>query len=110
MAFASITTAGNLTATTKTGEHPNINTSVLISNKSVNRYWTLQNNGIVFSNYTTLFNFLTSDIDASANYNNLKSGNYVAAWSYPSIGIATANSTTVNGLTAFGDFQLAEII
>ena len=110
VAFAAITTAGNLTATSKTGDHPNINSSVLISNKSVNRYWTLQNAGIVFSTYNTVLNFLTSDIDLSVNTLNLRPGNYNSTWVYPTIGAMSSNSIGANGLTTFGDFQLAEAL
>ncbi len=108
ISFASVTTAGNLTATTITGDHPAIGSSTLIANKSVNRYWTLQNSGIAFSNYNTVFDFLSSDKDAATSTVNLKCGNYSTNWNYPTMGSVGSTSAQVTQLSTFGAFQLAE--
>lgn len=106
--FTSVATGGNITITTKIGDHPSLATSTLIQNKSVNRYWTLQSNGVVFSNYRATFNFLPSDLDPNANTGNLKAGNFISSWSYPAVESANNNNVVVTGLTSFGNFQLAE--
>ncbi len=109
LTFATVGTAGNLITTSIAGDHPNIGSSLLAASKSVNRYWTLTNSGIVFTNYTALFNFLAGDLDGTANTSNLICGQYAAStWSYPTVGTKTSLSTEVPGLTSLGNFQLAE--
>ena len=48
LAFGNVATPGSIQATTTGSEHPNIGTSNLDSAKSVNRYFTLTNSGVVF--------------------------------------------------------------
>ncbi len=63
----SVSTAGNITARTNAGEHPNIADLIGFDpNKDVNRYWTLTPAAIVFSTYNATFNFLPGDLDAGA--------------------------------------------
>ncbi len=109
LTFASVTTSGDLVAATTSGDHPNISAATLNANKSVNRYWSLSNSGTVFTTYDALFNFLTGDVDASASTSNLICGKYSGStWTYPGVGIKTANSTQITSETSFSDFQLAE--
>lgn len=108
--FASVSTAGDLVVKTISGDHPSIASSNLIATKSVNRYWTLTNSGVGFTTYDGIFTFLSSDLDGSANTNNLSIGTYSAStWSYPTVGTKTAISTQMTGLSTFGDFQLGEM-
>lgn len=109
VSFGSVTTAGDLTARTSAGDHPNVGTSTLNAVKSVNRFWTLTNSGIVFTSYSATFNFVAGDLDAGASTGALVVGRYDSAtWSYPPVGTRTATSTQATGLTSFGDFQIAE--
>ncbi|MBY0434866.1 MAG: T9SS type A sorting domain-containing protein [Cyclobacteriaceae bacterium] len=62
--FNTVTTANILTVSTTDGVHPNIAGSNIEPNRSVNRYWTLTNTGIVFTNYSATFNYLDPDKDA----------------------------------------------
>ncbi|HMG76859.1 MAG TPA: hypothetical protein VK582_25530, partial [Pyrinomonadaceae bacterium] len=109
VSFASVTNAGDLTVSTTSGDHPNLTNSTIIPSRSVNRYWTLTNSGIVFTTYSATFNFVSGDVDAGADTNALVVGNFVpAVWTYPAVGTRTSTSTQATGLSAFGDFQLGE--
>lgn len=102
---------GSILANTTPGDHPNFGTSTLDQNKSVNRYWTLSNFGVGgFTSYSAVFNFNTSDLDFGANTANFSAGRYSGGtWNTPTVGVKTATSTQLNGMTAFGDFILAEV-
>jgi hypothetical protein len=110
VAFASVTTAGDLTARVTSGDHANIGTSTINDAKSVNRNWTLTNSGIVFTNYSATFTFVTADLDAGATTSAFIVGRYSTGWTYPTVGTKTATTTQTTGLTAFGDFQLGESV
>jgi M6 family metalloprotease-like protein len=108
LTIASVSTAGNIIAKTVSGDHPNMGSSHLDNNKSVNRYWTITNNGVVFTTFDGVFNFISSDMDVEANDKTLVCGKYSSGWDYPSIGARTSTSTQITGASSFGDFQLAE--
>jgi hypothetical protein len=109
VSLASVSAGGNLTASTTAGDHPNIGSANINAAKSVNRYWTLTNSGIVFTTCTATCNFVAGDLDAGTNTNAVIVGRWSGgAWSYPSVGTRTSTSTQVTGLTAFGDFQIGE--
>jgi hypothetical protein len=109
VSFAAVTSAGDLIASTISGDHPNIGTSNILSSKSVNRYWTLTNAGIVFTTYSAIFNFAAGDLDSGASTAALIVGKYTSGtWSYPTVGTRTATSTQATGLSSFSDFQLGE--
>jgi hypothetical protein len=109
VAFGSVGTAGDLTASTTAGDHASIASATINASKSVNRYWTLTNSGIAFNNYGATFTFVAGDIDAGASTSTFVAGRFAAAtWSYPTVGTKTSTSTQTTGLTSFGDFQLGE--
>ncbi|MCB9032398.1 MAG: S8 family peptidase [Chitinophagales bacterium] len=109
--FNTVSNAGTITASTIASNHSAIDSSVLDATRSVNRNWTLSNNGIVFDNYNASFNFLSSDIDTSVDWNFLECAKYDAGtWTYPSIGTKTANSVEITNVSSFSDFQLGEHI
>lgn len=106
-----VTVAGSITAKSTDGDHPNIATSTFNSAVTVNRYWTLTNEGVSgFSVYSATFGFIAGDIDPGADYNYFYIGNYDSSgWSYPAVGILTATSVQATGLSIFGDFQIGEL-
>jgi hypothetical protein len=109
VSFASVTAAGDLTVNTTSVDHPNIAGSTIIPSKSVNRYWTLTNSGVVFTTYNAIFNFVPGDLDAGTDTNTLIAGKFASAtWTYPAVGARTATSTEVTGLSTFSDFQLGQ--
>ena len=106
-AFASVTTAGSLTARSYDGDHPNILSSNIHPALDVNRYWTLTNGGVVFTTYSGTFNFTAGDLDPGVNTGTFNVGRYAAgAWTSPTVGTRTATSTQATGLTSFGDFAV----
>ncbi|MDB5279610.1 MAG: hypothetical protein JWR61_4565 [Ferruginibacter sp.] len=110
IAFSTITTAGSLTASATATDHPNIGTSNINASKSVNRYFTLTNNGIAFTDYTATFNFKASDVDAGANTTLFDIAAYNGtSWSWPVAAARNATSIQATAVTTFGDFAIGEI-
>jgi hypothetical protein len=109
VAFASVSVAGDLTASTTTGDHPNIGSSNINPGKTANRYWTLTNSAITFTTCSVTLNFVAGDLDAGANTTNFIVGRFASsAWSYPTVGTKTSTSTQATGINAFGDFAVGE--
>ena len=107
--FASVTTTGDLTTSTTASDHPNIGTSGVNSAKSVNRYWSIANSGVVFTTYSATFTFVAGDIDGGATTANFIVGKFdTGSWSYPTVGAKTATSTQISGATSFSDFLIGE--
>ncbi|MFT3909034.1 MAG: T9SS type A sorting domain-containing protein [Ferruginibacter sp.] len=110
--FASVTTGGNLIMSSTNGDHPNLGTSGLRNDLSVNKYWTATNSGIVFTTYALTLNWRTNDNDAGITAANLKVGkfNSPSTWTLPAIsGTPTTTSiVTTNSITSFSDFAVAE--
>ncbi|MEK9137459.1 MAG: G8 domain-containing protein, partial [Bacteroidota bacterium] len=106
--FASVTTAGTLTAKTTSGDHSNIATSNIDPNSTANRYWTLSNTGIVFTTYDVTFTFVSGDVDLGSDPLQFVVGAFTGSWSYPTVGTRTATTTQATGVTIFGDFQLGQ--
>lgn len=104
-----VTTGGSLTMVALATDHPNLNTSTIDATKSVNRYFKLTNNGIVFTDASVTLNWVASDIDAGASTANFKAGRYNGSvWSYPTIASLNPTSIQVAGLTTFGEFAIGE--
>ena len=101
---------GTITASTTSGDHPQVSSSGFDPAFTVNRYWSLINSGVTgFSSYDATFNFVVGDADSGTDYNDFVVGNYDAAtWTYPTTGTVSTSSTQASGLTNFGDFQIGQ--
>jgi autotransporter-associated beta strand protein len=107
---ATTNNTGSITTYTTAGDHPQIATSDINPSLSVNRYWTLINNGVTgITTYNATFTFVAGDIDGGANTSNFTVQNYLpSTWTSQTIGTKTATSTQATGITLFGDFQIGE--
>ena len=106
--FATASTSGNLIASAKDQEHPNILSSPINAQKNVNRYWTLANEGIAFTGASVIFNWIASDQDAGIVPTNMKVAQYTGAWSFTAVNNITATSVQATGFSSFGDFVIGE--
>jgi uncharacterized repeat protein (TIGR02543 family) len=103
--------AFDLTASTHVPDHPNLATSGLDPNKSVNRWWTLTPAASPsFTSFDATFSFAAGDVDAAAQTNNFLVRRYSGGWTSVNTGARTANSTQGTGVTGFGDFALGELL
>ena len=116
LAHNAAATAGRMIASVTSGDHPNIATSGLDSAKSVNRWWTLTTTGVVGAasgspgTYGATFTFVNpASFDAGANTAVFEAERWNGAtWAVTTAGVRTATTTPVTGLTALGQFAVAE--
>ncbi len=105
-----VTQEGTLIVSPKQNTHFNASTI-----ETLKRYWTINNNGTVFDNYTTTFTYLSVDFNTGVTEINdeatLVVGKYDGGiWTYPNVSnnnIAN-NAITVDGLTSFSDFAIGK--
>ena len=103
------TTTGSITASTTSGDHPQVASSGLDNANSVNRFWTLSNNGVTgFTDYSATLNYAAADNDVTSVPANYVVRTYSAStWSAPLTSATPSNTTaTVTGLLNFGDLAI----
>lgn len=131
MTFARVTTAGNVTgwSSQSAGDHPDTtaNASGVDSAKSVNRYWTLTNSGVIFTTSgatcsatpsCATFNYVAGDLDDVGSLPTVVvrgsscagsgGSRTCSTWASLTPSSASSTQTTVTGLTAFGDFAIGQ--
>ncbi len=110
LSLSGVTTEGDVTAETVTGDHPEISSSMIDDGNSVNRYWTIGNSGVNFSTCDAVFNFASSDVDVGATPADFSAAKYEAPnWTAVNVGTKTSTSTEVKELTSFSDFAIGKI-
>ena len=107
--FGTVATAGDVRARTTPLDHPDVTNSGISAAESVNRYWTVTNDGAAFDAYDATFTFVPTDVDAGADTTAFvvakRDG---ATWSLPAVGLQSATSTQALGMTSFSEFVLGE--
>ncbi|MBK9318141.1 MAG: putative metal-binding motif-containing protein [Bacteroidetes bacterium] len=99
---------GGFTVSTSNTEHPNLATSNIDPTKTVNRHWTITNNGSTFTTAFALFNWEAADVDGGANTGNFIGAKYDgASWTYPSIIGSSATSMVIRA-HFFSSFAVGE--
>lgn len=110
IAFSSVTTAGNLLVKSVTGDHPYISSSLIKAAKSVNRYWSFINNGVVFTTYDATLRYPASDVDAGASPAAFGISVYNGStWFLPATGATSDTSSVATAVGSFSDFAIGEI-
>ncbi|MDQ2965581.1 MAG: Ig-like domain-containing protein, partial [Chloroflexota bacterium] len=110
VAFANVTVAGDLTASTTAGDHPAIGASTLDPTKTANRFWTLTNSGIAFTTYAATFTFVAGDLDPGVDTNRLVVEAYSGGtWTPLAGGTRTSTSTEATKIATWGDFAVGEL-
>ncbi|MCC6651012.1 MAG: T9SS type A sorting domain-containing protein, partial [Candidatus Eisenbacteria bacterium] len=101
--------AFDVTASSTPGDHPELASSDLDANQSVNRYWTLSRTAATaFTSYDATLHFDAGDLDGGTDTGALLARRWNAGWSNLATGTLTGTSAQLTGLTAFGDFALGE--
>ena len=109
--FHDISTAGSFTSTAALNDHPELDYSGIDPVKSVNRYWSFINEGVVFLTADPSFDWNSSDLDAGANSNTFLLGYFDGnAWSKPAVTIQSVTSIGTTGLTTLESFAVGEKI
>jgi hypothetical protein len=110
LVFSSVSTPGSITASTTTGDHPYLSGSSINGSKSVNRIWTLTNNGTAFNTYSATLNFKAADVDNGSSTAAFGIGIYNGS-SWSMTGIASPNPTNIQatGVSTLGEFAIGEV-
>ncbi|MEO7265316.1 MAG: T9SS type A sorting domain-containing protein [Ferruginibacter sp.] len=113
VSFTNVSTSGSLTAKATGTDHAQLFTSGLDSAKSVNRYWTLTNSGIVFTNSgataSATVNWVATDVDAGSTTSSFMTGLYNgSSWSLTSFASPLSTSIQFTGLTGFGELAVGQ--
>lgn len=110
VSFATVSTSGDLTVSSTSGQHPQIATSGLDDTTPalMNRYWTITNNGVGFTTYDASFSYVSSEIDAGATAASFLAVRYgSAAWNPTTLnGTPTTTALAITAETGFGDFAI----
>ncbi len=108
--FDNVYNAGYITVKTVKGDHPYIGTSGFNDTLTVNRYWSIGNEGVIFDQCNVGIQYLNSDrdpslVDTVTSLRIYSNGN----WSSLQNGDNLINYHSTANLTSFGDLQIGEL-
>ena len=76
----------------------------------MNRYWSLVNNGVVYTKFNALFNFATADLDGGTTPATFGIGKYDGAtWTVMAVDSANPTNIKAVNVTSTGDYQIGDI-
>jgi len=104
----SVTNSSSIDVSTTQTDDPDTTagTSGIDKDKSVNRFWSVINNGLTFGNYDIGLHFVNGDIDAGTSPTDMTIAKKSAGtWSIVS-STCTLTSCTGTGLTSMSEFQI----
>ncbi len=108
LTFDVVTVDGSIVVSSVAGDHPVPGKPIDISN-SVNRHWTVVNEGVGFGSYSITLAWVAGDIDIGADPSKFIVAKLDGStWTVPSSGAATATSISAYGLSSFSDFAVGE--
>jgi hypothetical protein len=112
--FRAVTTGGYVRLATLDGDHPQIASSGINPALSVNRWWRVENLGVVFNPAAAqrrmIFNWVAADRDGGSTPSAFIAKRYaVGAWSDTDLTpVRTATSITLSPYMDFGEFAVGE--
>lgn len=106
--FASVTSPGTLTLKNTAGDHPQLSSSLIDPANSVNRYWTLLNNQIVFTTADITFNWINpTDQDNPGAFASYQVSTYAnSSWQQDASSNQAASTIKASAIAGLGDFAV----
>src|SRR6187401_1069296 len=90
LAFTGVNAPGDVTVKSGLGDHPNLASSTLPADRSVNRTWSVASTGVAFDHCDATFHFTTTDIDPAADPDSFAVRRYAPpGWSMTATGERT---------------------
>jgi len=110
LTFPTVTTNGDLRLTINNSDHPQISLGCFDDLKSVNKFWTINNSGILPYVLNADFSYVSGDLDGGVVSSNIIGKRFDGAnWSNLSLSSATATNALFNGIANNGSIQLGEL-
>ena len=107
--FASVITAGDVTAKVTSGDYPMLANATINASRSVNGYYSLSNSSTVFNTALVTFNWMSTDVGSGASSAKFTVGTYNGAGLIKDAIVSPeSTSITATSVTAFGDFARGE--
>ena len=108
--FDNVLTDGYVTASTTVGDHLQISTSGFNSNQTVNRTWSMSNQGVSFDQYQIGLSYQNSDKDAGFVDSYAAASLYTgSSWQTLPNSYNYGNYQSVSNVSSLGDFQIGVI-
>ncbi len=109
LGFTSVTQSGELLARSHKGDHSNLQSSLFRADRSVNRYWSFTNKGVVYTEASITVNWVSTDVDLGSTPANFKLGVYEnTQWTYPSVSGPLPTSIQATQLTSLSAIAVGE--
>jgi hypothetical protein len=110
IAFGTITTPGSVTLQMIAGNHPSIANSGIDPDSTIQRYWVLNGNGLVFDTYDVTLNWLSSEVTPGiTSFSDLLVSRLSSSiWNEAALGAITSTSIVVSNNSSFGSFVVGK--